>query len=103
MAGLARQKLCDQPPLCLGKFISPDHALCSESIDPEHKESSLIRTVNPECRLDLERLIGPVCAWLNNDLLRGFSLRLNCEWVTDHQHFYIVQIDQEDEDFVGIN
>jgi predicted house-cleaning noncanonical NTP pyrophosphatase (MazG superfamily) len=51
----------------------------------------------------LERLIGPVCAWLNNELLRGFSLRLNCEWVTDHQHFYIVQIDQEDEDFVGIN
>jgi predicted house-cleaning noncanonical NTP pyrophosphatase (MazG superfamily) len=51
----------------------------------------------------LERLIGPVCAWLNNELLQGISLRLNCEWVTDNQNFYIVQVDQEDEDFVGIN
>ena len=50
-----------------------------------------------------ERLIGPVCAWLNNELLRGISLRLNCEWIMDGQQVYLVQIDQEDEDFVGIN
>jgi predicted house-cleaning noncanonical NTP pyrophosphatase (MazG superfamily) len=50
-----------------------------------------------------ERLVGPVCAWLNNELLRGVSLRLNCEWIMDGQQVYLVQIDQEDEDFVGIN
>jgi predicted house-cleaning noncanonical NTP pyrophosphatase (MazG superfamily) len=50
-----------------------------------------------------ERLIAPVCAWLNNELLRGTSQRLNCEWVVDRQNLYLVQIDQEDEDFVGIN
>ena len=51
----------------------------------------------------LERLLGSVAAWLNNDLLRGFSQRLNCEWTTDGRNLYLVQIDQEDEDFVGVN
>jgi predicted house-cleaning noncanonical NTP pyrophosphatase (MazG superfamily) len=50
-----------------------------------------------------ERLFGPVCAWLNNELLRGVSKRLNCEWVTDRRYLYLVQIDQEDEDSFGVN
>jgi len=67
------------------------------------------QAADPNSQLDIkagvaqERLIGPVCAWLNNELLRGVSLRLSCEWIMDRQHLYVVQIDQEDEDFVGIN
>ncbi len=53
--------------------------------------------------LALERLLGSVAAWLNNDLLRGISQRLNCEWITDGRYLFLVQIDQEDEDFVGVN
>lgn len=53
--------------------------------------------------IPLERLLGSVAAWLNNDLLRGISQRLNCEWITDARCLYLVQIDQEDEDFVGVN
>lgn len=50
-----------------------------------------------------ERLFGSVGAWLNNELLRGRSQRLNCEWITDNSAYYIVQIDEEDEDFWGVN
>ncbi len=50
-----------------------------------------------------ERLFGAVAAWLNNELVRGRSERLNCEWVTDNRNFYLVQIDAEDEDVHGIN
>jgi hypothetical protein len=50
-----------------------------------------------------ERLFGSIAAWLNNELLRGKSQRLNCEWVTDNRQFYLVQIDEEDEDLWGIN
>lgn len=50
-----------------------------------------------------ERLFGSVAAWLNNELLRGKSQRLNCEWVTDNRAFYIVQVDEEDEDVWGVN
>jgi predicted house-cleaning noncanonical NTP pyrophosphatase (MazG superfamily) len=50
-----------------------------------------------------ERLFGSAAAWLNNNLLRGRSQRLNCEWLTDNQLIYLVQLDEEDEDFSGIN
>jgi len=54
-------------------------------------------------RLSRERLFGSVAAWLNNVLVRGRQARLNCEWVSDNVNFYLVQIDEEDEDFIGIN
>jgi predicted house-cleaning noncanonical NTP pyrophosphatase (MazG superfamily) len=54
-------------------------------------------------RLPRERLFGSIAAWLNNVLLRGHGKRLNCEWVSDSVKFYLVQIDEEDEDFIGIN
>ncbi len=50
-----------------------------------------------------ERLFGAIGAWLNNELLRGKSQRLNCEWLTDNRQYYLVQIDEEDEDLSGIN
>jgi predicted house-cleaning noncanonical NTP pyrophosphatase (MazG superfamily) len=50
-----------------------------------------------------ERLFGPIASWLNNELLRGKSQRLTCEWLTDNRQFYLVQIDEEDEDLWGIN
>lgn len=53
--------------------------------------------------LTRERLFGSIGAWLNNELLRGRSQRLNCEWVTDNSAYYIVQIDEEDEDLRGVN
>lgn len=50
-----------------------------------------------------ERLFGGIAAWLNNELLLGKSQRLNCEWITDNSRYYLVQIDEEDEDLSGIN
>ncbi|HTV30598.1 MAG TPA: nucleoside triphosphate pyrophosphohydrolase [Xanthobacteraceae bacterium] len=50
-----------------------------------------------------ERLFGSVAAWLNNNLVRGRRQRLNCEWVADSENLFIVQLDEEDEDFVGAN
>lgn len=50
-----------------------------------------------------ERLFGAVGAWLNNELLLGRSQRLNCEWITDNRHYYLVQVDEEDEDIWGVN
>jgi predicted house-cleaning noncanonical NTP pyrophosphatase (MazG superfamily) len=50
-----------------------------------------------------ERLFGSIGAWLNNELLIGRSHRLNCEWITDNREFYLVQIDEEDEDIYGVN
>lgn len=53
--------------------------------------------------LPRERLFGAIGAWLNNELLIGRSQRLNCEWITDNRQFFIVQIDEEDEDLWGVN
>jgi len=50
-----------------------------------------------------ERLFGSIGAWLNNELLLGQSQRLNCEWITDNRQFYLVQVDEEDEDIYGVN
>lgn len=54
-------------------------------------------------RLSLERLFGSVGAWVNNELLRGKLTRLNIEWISDTTRFYIVQLDEEDEDLTGVN
>lgn len=54
-------------------------------------------------RISRERLFGAIGAWLNNELLLGRSQRLNCEWITDNRHFYLVQVDEEDEDIWGVN
>ena len=35
--------------------------------------------------------------------MRGRYQRINCECIADHRNVYIVQIDQEDEDFFGVN
>lgn len=53
--------------------------------------------------ISTERLFGSIAAWINNELLRGKSQRVNCEWITDNRKFYIVQIDEEDEDILGLN
>jgi predicted house-cleaning noncanonical NTP pyrophosphatase (MazG superfamily) len=49
------------------------------------------------------RLFGSIAAWLNSYLLRGRSQRINCEWIADHRHVYLVQVDQEDDDCLGVN
>lgn len=54
IAGFAWQQILDPRPLRVRQLISLDHRPCSESIDPEHKESSLRRDENPECRLILD-------------------------------------------------
>jgi predicted house-cleaning noncanonical NTP pyrophosphatase (MazG superfamily) len=50
-----------------------------------------------------ERLFGSIASWVNNELLRGRGYRVTCEWVADHSRVYLVQIDQEGEDILGIN
>jgi predicted house-cleaning noncanonical NTP pyrophosphatase (MazG superfamily) len=54
-------------------------------------------------RLSLERLFGSIGAWVNNELLHGKSTRLNIEWISDTTRFYVVQLDEEDEDLTGVN
>ena len=54
-------------------------------------------------RLPAERLFGSIAAWINNALIHGHSVRFNCEWVSDNTQFYLVQIDAEDEDLLGVN
>jgi predicted house-cleaning noncanonical NTP pyrophosphatase (MazG superfamily) len=53
--------------------------------------------------LPRERLFGSVAAWINNELLRGSRIRVNCEWIRSGDRFFVVQIDGEDEDLHGIN
>jgi predicted house-cleaning noncanonical NTP pyrophosphatase (MazG superfamily) len=50
-----------------------------------------------------ERFFGPIGAWVNNSLVRGTTARVNCEWILSDNTFWIVQLDGEDEDYVGIN
>ncbi len=50
-----------------------------------------------------QRRFAGIAAWLNNDLLRGKSHRVNCEWVADKEKIHLVQLDIEDEDFLGVN
>lgn len=67
------------------------------------------QAANPEAPISVkaglaqERLFGRIGAWLNNELLIGRLQRLNCEWVTDNRAYYLVQVDQEDEDVYGTN
>jgi predicted house-cleaning noncanonical NTP pyrophosphatase (MazG superfamily) len=56
-----------------------------------------------KARLSIERLFGSIGAWMNNELLRGQSTRLNIEWISDNTRFFLVQVDEEDEDLNGIN
>jgi predicted house-cleaning noncanonical NTP pyrophosphatase (MazG superfamily) len=54
-------------------------------------------------RLPRERLFGSIAAWINNELLHGQSARLNIEWISDNTSFYLVQVDEEDPDLIGVN
>jgi predicted house-cleaning noncanonical NTP pyrophosphatase (MazG superfamily) len=67
------------------------------------EEASIDSPLEIKPGLSDRRLFGAVAAWMNNTLLRGRSQRLNCEWVTDNRCIYVVQIDEEDEDFYGVN
>jgi predicted house-cleaning noncanonical NTP pyrophosphatase (MazG superfamily) len=59
--------------------------------------------IKAQSGISKERLFGSIAAWMNNELLRGKSQRLNCEWLTDNRQFYLVQIDEEGEDLWGMN
>lgn len=50
-----------------------------------------------------QRRFAGIAAWLNNNLLRGNPHRVNCEWVADRCQIHLVQLDVEDEDFLGVN
>ncbi|MFD1330749.1 nucleoside triphosphate pyrophosphohydrolase [Methylopila musalis] len=76
------------------------HSRLNSQRDPAASPNSPIAARSGVSR---ERLFGSIAAWLNNELLRGKSRRLNCEWITDNRHFYLVQIDEEDDDRWGIN
>ncbi len=58
--------------------------------------------MSPTSRFDV-RLFGSIAAWFNNELLLGRGCRVNCEWIFDGRNVYVVQIDEEDEDVLGIN
>ncbi|TPI34077.1 hypothetical protein FJW08_04975 [Mesorhizobium sp. B3-2-1] len=63
---------------------------------------------DPQLPLDVRglpqgRLFGSIAAWINNVLIRGTAHRVNCEWVATHDRVYLVQIDEETEDFTGVN
>jgi|GEM_PF-342303 len=81
-----------------GAFISRDRFNTQRDESASPQNPLLIKR-----SLSRERQFGPIAAWLNNYLLRGRLDRLNCEWVADHERLYLVQIDEEDEDHVGIN
>ncbi len=49
------------------------------------------------------RFFGKISAWINNELVRGFGSRVNCEWVIVDRNLFLVQIDEETEDPFGIN
>jgi predicted house-cleaning noncanonical NTP pyrophosphatase (MazG superfamily) len=65
--------------------------------------ASAARPLTARPRLSFERLFGSIGAWVNNELLRGKSTRLNIEWISDATRFYVVQLDEEDEDITGLN
>ncbi|GAB1364001.1 hypothetical protein MASR1M32_32370 [Rhodobacter sp.] len=49
------------------------------------------------------RSFGSIAAWVNSVLLHQVQCRVNMEWVFGARGFFIVQIDEETEDFLGIN
>lgn len=49
------------------------------------------------------RNFGSIAAWINNELLRGVSSRVNCEWVFDGERLFVVQLDEEGPDDSGVN
>lgn len=67
-----------------------------EAADPE-------KILQTRPGLSVSRLFGSIAAWLNTELLRGRLQRLNCEWIAADDRYYIVQVDEEEEDPVGIN
>lgn len=66
------------------------------SADDSHDLSRYIRPNDP-------RSFGSIAAWINSVLLQQVQCRVNLEWVFGSQGFFIVQIDEETEDFLGIN
>lgn len=80
-----------------------DHATSLRLNVQRDAAASIDASLTPRPRLSRERLFGSIGAWVNNDLLRGQSSRLNIEWISDNARFYIVQLDEEDEDLTGVN
>jgi predicted house-cleaning noncanonical NTP pyrophosphatase (MazG superfamily) len=66
------------------------------SADDLHDLARYIRPSDP-------RSFGSIAAWINSVLLQQTQCRVNLEWVFGSQGFFIVQIDEETEDFLGIN
>lgn len=78
--------------------VQIDRFNSQRDIAPDRSKPLLARPA-----LQRERLFGSIGAWINNELLRGLRTRVNCEWVRVGDRFYIVQIDAEDDDLLGIN
>lgn len=66
------------------------------SADDQHELARYIRPTNP-------RSFGAIAAWVNSVLLHKVQCRVNLEWVSSGNDFFLVQIDEETEDFIGIN
>jgi hypothetical protein len=83
VAQLTRQQVLHILPLPVRKLVPLDHSLCSESLDPEHRESSRTRRENPECRLDLTLVLSGVALSLLAMLMFDLAHRyLRAEPVT---------------------
>jgi predicted house-cleaning noncanonical NTP pyrophosphatase (MazG superfamily) len=93
-------KTRDQWELSVEQGASISRARLNTQRDEAASDKAPLRIRAGQAR---ERLFGSIGAWANSYLTRGRSQRLNCEWITDNQVVYLVQIDEEDEDFSGIN
>lgn len=49
------------------------------------------------------RSFGAIASWINSQLLSQAQQRVNVEWVYGEGGFFVVQIDEETEDFTGVN
>jgi predicted house-cleaning noncanonical NTP pyrophosphatase (MazG superfamily) len=93
-------KTRDQWELSVEQGVSISRTRFNTQRDEAASDKAPLRLKSGQAR---ERLFGSIGAWANNYLTRGRSQRLNCEWITDNQQIYLVQIDEEDEDFSGVN
>ena len=80
-----------------------DHATSLRLNVQRDAAASAAAPLAARARLSLERLFGSIGAWVNNELLRAQSTQLKIEWISDNTRFYLVQVDEEDEDLTGVN